>query len=42
MIDSLKVKQLARDKIRNKIKLTPIQLEGFSGQEPYVGVQYSK
>ena len=41
-IDNLKDKQLARDKIRNKIKLTPIQLEVFTGQGRYVGIQYSK
>ena len=41
-IDNLKDKQSARDRIRNKIKLTPIELEVFAGTGPYIGIQFTK
>ena len=41
-LDNLREKQLARNQIRNKIKLTPIISMVFSGSGTYVGNQYSK
>ena len=41
-IDNRKDKHLARDRIRNKIKLTPIELEVFSRSGPYIVIHYSK
>ena len=41
-IDNLKDKQSARDRIRNKIKMTPIELEVFTGTGPNIGIQFTK